>query len=252
MRTQSPWIVSASVGSLAVVAAVAAVACKAKVDIQGLEDTIRQRTSELGVHATKVACPGDVEAKPGKVFTCQVELDGKKTYALDVTITSVTKETGKLGLDTAWHDGAAVQVGKLEPVLTEQLGTALGSPISIKCGDEPLRFLDAQRKVRCRLAAGEVKSDAIIEFDEALSPTGWHLDPPLLGRARLEQALTPSVHDKTNAGVKVDCGPAALFARPASGVVWCAIADGDKRAKIKVEVDDKLTVVRWDVATPPG
>jgi hypothetical protein len=47
-------------------------------------------------------------------------------------------------------------------------------------------------------------------------------------------------------------GPAALLARPPGGLVWCAITDGDKQAKVKVEIDDKLTVVRRDIATPPG
>ncbi|HEU4726822.1 MAG TPA: DUF4333 domain-containing protein [Kofleriaceae bacterium] len=234
------------------VAAFAGSACKAKVDTKGFEDTIRQRTHDLGLVATKVVCPKDVEAKPGNVFTCQVELDGKKTYALDVTLKSVDSQTTKVNLDTAWHDGAAVQVAKLEPALAGELGKALGSAVTLKCGDEPLRFLDAQRKTRCELTAGTVKSTATIDFDEALAPTDWHLDPPLLGRAKLEEILTPSVREKTSPGVKVDCGPNALVPRPADGVVWCSIADADKQAKIKVEIDDKLQLQRWEVATPPG
>ena len=247
MRSRSP-----SVAPVLLAAALGAVACKTKVDTRSFEDIIRQRTSELGLHATKVACPSDVEAKPGRSFTCQVELDGKKTYALDVTLKSVDKGTSQVNLDTAWHEGAAVQVAKLEPVLTAELGKALGSPVTIKCGDEPLRFLDPQRKVRCELAAGTIKSTATIDFNDALTPTDWHLDPALLARAKLEEILTPAVREKTNPGVKVDCGPAALLLRPADGVVWCSIADADKQAKIKVEVDDKLNVRRWEVATPPG
>jgi hypothetical protein len=236
---------------MVLIAALAVVACKNKVDTKGFEDTVRQRTSEMGMHATKVSCPADVEAKPGNVFTCQVELDGKKTYALDVTLKGVDRATSKASLDTAWHDGAAVQVAKLEPALTQELGKALGSQVTLTCGDEPLRFLDPQRKLRCALTAGAVKSTATIDFNEALTPTDWHLDPPLLGRVKLEEILTPSVRDKTGPGVKVDCGPAALLLRPADGVVWCSIADPDKQAKIKVEIDDKLNVQRWEVATPP-
>jgi len=64
--------------------------------------------------------------------------------------------------------------------------------------------------------------------------------------------LTPSVREKTSPDVKVDCGPAAILSRPADGVVWCSIADGEKQAKIKVEIDDGLNVKRWEVADPPG
>jgi Domain of unknown function (DUF4333) len=234
------------------VSAFAVVACKSKVDTKGFEDTIRQRTTALGLHATKVACPANVEAKPGGVFTCQVELDGKKTYGLDVTIKAMDKATSKVDLDTAWHDGAAVQVAKLDQGLTAELSKALGGAVTIKCGDEPLRFLDPQRKLRCELVAGEVKSAATIDFDAALQPTDWHLDPAILARAKLEEILTPAVREKTNPDVKVDCGPAAFLLRPADGVVWCAIADADKQAKIKVEIDDKLNLQRWEVATPPG
>lgn len=243
---------SSCVLSVALVAALAAVGCKSKVDTKGFEDTIRQRTSELGLHATKVTCPSDVEAKQGNVFTCQVELDGKKTYGLDVTLKSVDKASKHVNLDTAWHDGAAVQVAKLEPAVTDELSKQLGSPVTLKCGDEPLRFLDAQHKVKCQLTAGKTKSTATIDFDEGLKPTAWHLDPAILARAKLEEILTPSVREKTSPDVKVDCGPAAILSRPADGVVWCSIADGDKQAKIKVEIDDGLNVKRWDVANPPG
>jgi len=237
---------------VALAGALAGTACKGKVDTKGFEDTIRQRTQGMGLSATKVACPADVEAKQGNVFTCQVELDGKKTYGLDATIKSVDTAAHKVEFDTAWHDGAAVQVAKLEPALAGELGKALGGAVTLKCGDEPLRFLDKQRKTRCELTAGTVKSTATIDFDEALAPTDWHLDPPLLGRAKLEELLTPSVREKTNPGVKVDCGPAGFLLRPADGVVWCSIADADKQAKIKVEIDGNLKVQRWEVATPPG
>lgn len=234
-----------------VASALAVVACKSKVDTKGFEDTVRQRTSEMGLHATKVTCPHDVETKQGAAFTCQVELDGKKTYALDVTLKSVDKESRKADLDTAWHDGAAVQVAKLEPALTDALGKALGSAITLECGDEPLRFLDPQRKLRCELAAGEVKSTATIDFDEALTPTGWHLEPALLERTKLEEVLTPLVRDKTGLPVTVSCGPAALLLRPADGVLWCTIADSGKQAKLEVEIDDNRKVKRWKVMPAP-
>ncbi|HET7506447.1 MAG TPA: DUF4333 domain-containing protein [Kofleriaceae bacterium] len=235
-----------------ILAAVSGAACKAKVDTGGFEDTIRQHAHDLGLSATKVACPKDVEARPGKAFTCQVEIDGKKTYALDVTLKGVDPGTQKVSLDTAWHDGAAVQAAKLEPALTDELSKLLGAAVKIKCGDAPLIFLDPQRKTRCELSAGAIKTTATIEFNEALAPTDWHLDPPLLGRSRLESVLMPSVRDRMNAEVKLDCGPAELLLRPADGVLWCSVTAPDKQVKIKVVVDDTLNVQSWEIATPPG
>jgi len=219
--------------------------------MKGFEETIRRRVSENGLRATKISCPPDVEVKPGARFTCQVELDGKKTYALDVTLKKLEKTSFEVDLDTAWRDGSAVVVARLDEGLTKQLSEQLGNPVTVKCGDEPLRFLDPQHKLRCELSADTVKSSATIDFDDKLEPTGYHLDPPLLGRAKLEELLTPAVREKTTPSVKIDCGPSALLARPADGVVWCSISDAGKQAKLKVEVDGELNVQRWAVTAPP-
>jgi hypothetical protein len=168
-----------------------------------------------------------------------------------VTVKDLDKNR-KLQLDTAWRDGPAIVVAKLEPGLTTALSEQLGSPVTIECGDEPLRFLDPQHKLKCELSADAVKSTATIDFDDKLEPTGWHLAPPLLGRAKLEDLLTPAVREKTTPTVKIDCGPAAFLVRPADGWVWCSVSDAGKRAKLKVEVDEKLVVHRWEVVAPPG
>jgi len=225
--------------------------CRAKVDTKGFEDLIRTRTTAMGLHATKVACPADVEAKPGKVFTCQVEVDGKKTYALDVTVTSVDKASSKANFDTGWHDGAAAVVATLDSSLSAELGKSLGGAVVVRCGDEPLRFLDAQRKIRCQLVAGDVTTSATIDFDAALNATDWHLDPPLLAKAKLENLLLPAVREKTAPGVEIDCGPAAFLLRPADGMLHCTAVDGEHRAKLEVEVDDKLAVKRWEIPAQP-
>jgi hypothetical protein len=236
----------------AVVAAslVAIAACKPKVDTKGVEDFVRKRTAEIGVAATKVTCPADVEAKPGQVFACQVELEGKKTYGLDVTVKSVDTSTSTLSFDTAWHDGAAVVVSKVDAVLGGELSKALGGAVVAKCGNEPLRMLDAKHQIQCELTAGEVKTTATVDFDAALNATNWHLDPPLLAKAKLEGVLTPAVREKTNPDVTVDCGAAAFLLRPASGKVICAAVAGADRARLEVEVDDKLNVTRWEI--PPA
>jgi hypothetical protein len=137
-------------------------------------------------------------------------------------------------------------------VLTTDLRKQFAADVVITCGDEPLRFLDAQRKLTCALSLGETKSVATIDFNAALAPTDWHLSPALLSRTMLEKILLPSVRGKTTADASVDCGPGALRVRPADGTLWCTISTAGRTAKIKVDVDDQLNVQSWNVAEPPG
>lgn len=223
--------------------------CK-QVDSKKLEADLLDKTKAQGLHATKVTCPSGVEPKQGGVFTCQIELDAAKTYALDVTITKVNDDH-TLAFDTRWHDGPAVQLAKLVPALDEELGKQLGGPIRLDCGRDPLGFLDAKRTLHCDLAAGdpaaEVKTKATIDFDDKFNASDWHLDPPLLSKAKLEARLTPAVREKAGESIQIDCGPSAFVVRPADGNVTCKVTDGDKTAPLKVSVDDKLDLQSWEI-----
>lgn len=229
------------------------VGCK-QVDSKKLEADLRDKTKAQGFNATKISCPSGVEPKQGAVFTCQIELDAKKTYALDITITKLNDDH-TLSFDTKWHDGAAVNLAKLVPALDAELGKQLGGPVRLDCGHEPLAFLDGQRKLHCDLAAGdpaaEVKTKATVDFDDKFNASGWHLDPALLSKAKLEERLTPAVQGKAGATVQVDCGAAAFVARPADGNVMCKVHDGDKTAPLKVAVDDKLDLKSWEIVANP-
>lgn len=225
------------------------IGCKATVDTDNFEELLRGRTQELGLAGAKVHCPANVEASAGKKFTCDVAVGGA-SYALDVTVTSVDLKSRKANFDTAWHDGPAVAPAKLAAALTTELTKQLGGAVTIACGDEPLRFLDAKRHLGCKLAAGAVATSVDIEFDKDLNATAWHLDPPLLARAKLEAILAPAVREKTAPDVQIRCGTDEFVVRPADGVVWCAVTDGKHDGKLKVEIDDKLNVTRWEI--PPA
>ncbi|HET9619897.1 MAG TPA: hypothetical protein VFP84_00925 [Kofleriaceae bacterium] len=243
-------------GEMLVIASLAAATAGCNtIKSKELEADLGKRVADMGLQATSVSCPSGVEATPRQVFTCQIAIAAPaearkqaKTYALDVTIQAVAN--GKASFDTAWHDGPAVQTAKMEGLLATELGKALGGAVTLACGDEPLRFLDSQHKLRCELAAGEVKTKATIDFDaRTLSPTDWHLDPPLLAKAKLEAVLAPAVREKAP-GVTIDCGAAPFLARPADGVVTCKASDGAQTGALKVDIDDNLNVKRWELA--PG
>jgi hypothetical protein len=212
----------------------------------------------MGFHASKLECPSDVEAKPGQTFTCQVTLDAPagaskqaKTYAIDVTLKRVDLDKDKpiLDYDNAWHDGPAVDTVKAESMLAADLVKDLGGPLILRCGNEPLAFLDGDHKLHCELTAGSVKTKATFAFDvNTLHPTDWHLDPPLLGKARIEALITPAVHQKLPSDVVIDCGAAPFFVRPADGTIQCKATRGSDIATLKIEVDADLNVQSWEIA----
>ena len=230
-------------------------ACKPSVG-KAIEANLGQKVTEMGLHASKLTCPDDVEAKPGQVFTCQVTLDAPtgtskqaKTYAVDVTIKRVDLAKSIVDYDNAWHDGPAVQTAKAESMLAADLEKDLGGPLILSCGNEPIVFLDADHKLHCALTAGDVKTKATFSFDvKTLNPTDWHLDPPLIGKAKIEAVLTPAVHEKVPDDVVIDCGPAPFLLRPADGVLTCKVNRGGETASLKIEVDEGLNVKRWEIS----
>jgi hypothetical protein len=229
---------------LGILACVAFGGCDKKVKSADFTEWAQMRMGTLGLPDAKVTCPNDIPAKVGTTVTCQVAAGGK-SYALEVTVTEVTGD--KVNMDTKWKDGEVVLANKLGTGTAIELGKMLGTEVAVDCG-EPLRFLSAERTVTCDLSAGGLASKLTLTFDAGLVPTDYKLDPPLLGKAKLEEVLTPSVREKTNPKVAVTCGPDVLMLRPADGIVWCGIDDGTEKAEIKVTVDEKLNVQGWEVA----
>lgn len=220
-------------------------ACKKSVNTADFEERIQKRTQELGLAGATVKCPKGVEAKAGKSFECTVGIGGKD-YVLVATVTKV--EGKQLDMDTKWKDGEAVIASKLGPPLGEELGKQFGTVVTVDCGKEALRFLDKNRNITCDLAAGDTKAKVIVTFDDKLVPTSWKLDPLLIARKKLEDILTEPVRAKTSPTATITCGDKAMLARPAEGVVYCEVADGDKKAKLEVAVDDELKVKGWKIA----
>lgn len=220
-------------------------ACKKKVDTADFEGRIQKRTQELGLAGATVKCPSGVEATAGKSFECTVNVGGKD-YVLVATVTNVDGK--QLDMDTKWKDGEAVIASKLGPPLGEELGKQFGTAVTVDCGKDTLRFLDKDRNIACDLAAGDTKAKVIVTFDDKLVPTSWKLDPMLLGKKKLEDILTEPVRAKTSPTATVTCGDKPMLARPADGLVYCDLADGDKKARLKVTVDEELSVKGWEVA----
>jgi hypothetical protein len=220
-------------------------ACKKKVDSADFEGRLKKRTDELGLAGATVSCPKGIEAKEGQSFDCSVTVGGK-AYVLVATITKVDGK--ELGMDTKWKDGEAIITSKLAPALGTELGKQFGTAVTVDCGKDAMVFLDKARNVTCDLAAGDAKSKVLVTFDDKLVPTNWKLDPQLLAKAKLESILTEPVRAKTSPGVAVTCGDKALLVRPADGTVWCEIAEGEKKAKLKVAVDEEMQIKSWEVA----
>jgi len=227
-------------------AAAVAVGCKKTVNTKDFEARIKTRVEQLGLTPGKISCPKGVEAKQGSTFTCSVEVGGK-LHDLDVTVNSV--EGKKLGLETKWHEGDAVQVAKLKAVLVERAQANLGVPVTVDCGSESLAFLGPDRVFTCDATAGGAKTKVTISFDDKTNITGIKTDPQILAKDKLEQILLPAVRAKTAPTVAISCGDQKLLNIPADGIVWCQVTDGDKHAKLKATVDDQANVKAWEIVT---
>jgi hypothetical protein len=225
----------------------AGIACKTTVKPQSAEEIVRKQVSALGLSPTKVTCPSDVEARSGARFACQLELDGKHRYEISAAVGEVDTTTGNVSVKLTWRDGVAVVVAKLELATKDELNKKFGSPVTVLCGEEPVRFLDPKRTLTCDLLAGDLKSQLTIEFNAEIVPTSWELDPPLLSAAKLTELLTPRVREKTASDIRVDCGPAAFLILPADRIVWCTVSTPDESAKLKVELNDQLNLQRWEL-----
>lgn len=235
-------------GVTAVLVALAgATACKSTVDPAKIEKVVRDRAAELGFRVTRINCPDDVDAKPGASFPCKVELDGKQMYTIDAKIQSVDTVAGKGRVDLVWRDGVPVRVAALAAALRDGLAKDLTIPVTVACGDQPLRFLDAQRKLTCDVTAGDARSVITVQLDDKMVPTSWSLDPPLVVPAMIAKGMTPIVLAKLDRPVAIDCGPKLAYPRPADGVIRCGLTDGPKHATLEVVVDDKLDVQRWSI-----
>lgn len=215
-----------------------------------LQQRVLDRLAQFGVPITRVSCPDDVPAVSGVKFSCLVEFAGRRTYGLDGTIQDISRVREKGAANFVWHDGLAVRVAALTQAMHDTLVANLTVPMTVDCGDEPLRFLDAERKLTCTVTAGDARSTLTMEFDEHVNLGPWRLDPVLVVPSRIVQILTPMVRAKTNPRVELDCGPRLAYPRPSDGIVWCTVKDGSQRAKLKAAVDANLDLQHWWIVGP--
>lgn len=216
-------------------------------DTKDLESQIAAQLAKDHAVVDAVHCPPSIPGKAGVSFECEVVLGGK-SYAWVVAIHSIDKSG--LDLDMHWKRGEAVLASRVAEMMTERVGTLVGAPAAVDCG-EPIRFLESDRTVRCDLAVGKVKAQLVMTLATDLTLKAWRLDPPMLAKHKLETGLASAIGDKLGGTATVDCGSEPLFPRPASGIVACSVDTGKKTVPIGVEVeldkDGELTAKRWQV-----
>lgn len=154
-------------------AAVIAAGCSKKVDTEGLEKTIAER-DDLGGEVTRVVCPKDVKAEKGAIFLCQVQIDGKKSYPLEVTIESVDGD--KLNMFTKWKD-RLLSRAKLVEILTPSVRAQTSEAVNVDCGDEedPLFPRPSEGIVWCDISDGKESAKIKVEVDEELNVGKWEV-----------------------------------------------------------------------------
>lgn len=127
-----------------------------------LADTLRAAT----LNPTAVHCDTeDIAPQVGAVVTCEVELDGKKSYGIHAKITA--RDGDHLSFENTWVLPHAVNARKLEQTIIAELARDPGVQATVDCR-EPLRSLPDSHVLAC---------DAV--FD----------DEPHVVRARLDDEL---------------------------------------------------------------
>ncbi len=225
---------------------VALAGCKKKVDSKDFEGRVKKRMTELGFPEATASCPKDIAGKVGTEFTCKVGLDGT-SFELVVTITEVSGDS--FNMTSTWKDGEAVVSARLSTAVANELTKKFGAPVAIDCSG-PLRFLAADRTVRCALSSGATRTEVIVTFDDKLEATDLKLVPDLIAKAKLEEILAPTIEEKTGVPVTVSCGTEPLTLRPADGVVTCDVLGGPQPARVKLTLDEDLVPGAWEIVAP--
>jgi hypothetical protein len=214
---------------------------KKTIKAREVEKTLQSQPTE-GVTFTKVTCPDDVEVKVDATFDCQIEVDGKKTYPLHITITAV--EGTKFTYTNAWP----------KPVISEKvirdkfaapIAQELGVPVTVECG-EPLREI-VDGKATCDATVGTLKTKFQVAFDDKLSSTGASFVDSFYTTPKVASIATPAVQQQLGAETVVDCGPPDAKPRPADGIITCNVTKGADKGLLKIEVDADMNLGNWKV-----
>lgn len=216
-----------------------------QIDAEAVEASIKDSLAQQGEYAHRVECTRGVEAKRGAQIRCHVSIRDRQ-YDQIGTLTDVASGH----IDLAWERGEAVLAKKLVAVMTPQLADRSGVPATINC-DEPLLFVDKDRKVRCPATVGGVPTELITTVDAQLRPTRFDIAPQVVVRSKLEQLVTPSVRDSLGASVTVACDGGAALPRPAGKAldVLCTVqtSAGPVRISAHIESDAAggLSALSW-------
>jgi type 1 fimbria pilin len=205
------------------------VGCKVTAKTADVQSRVQRSLEANGLDGT-VTCPRTVPAKAGTSFECTATIDDH-SYVLAGTIDKI--DGTDIEVSARFKDGAPVLAHKIV-ALSAGMTRELGPGAKLDCG-EPLRFLDAKRQVACALHAGTVTANAVFTFDDKLAIADVHFVPDVFMRHKLEKLVAENIVSKLpNATVACQMEPVAL--RPVDDVLWCEATVGDRKHKLKVEI----------------
>jgi hypothetical protein len=210
---------------------------KGKVDTKQIETTLTG-DPERGVTFTKATCPDqEIEAKVGAWIECDVEVDGRKTYPLRVTVSEV-KGT-KLSFKTTYVK-PNVSEQQIRDTYGASVAKQLGVPVGIDCG-EPLPAVPDDRLLRCDATVGTMKTSVVLTFTDDGGSRG-----KLADAFYITTVLAAEVQPELTDGERVDCGAADARPIPSDHMVNCSLlgAEGKPIGQIRIELDDSGHAVR--------
>jgi len=210
---------------------------------RAVQKNLEKEPTLEGVSVTRVICEDGDDVEVGHVYWCGVELDRRKTYPLDVKVTALEGSTVKF--EMTWR-----QLVVSERAIRRELGPSierdLGVPAEIDCG-EPLVMSGEDGTARCGVTVDDIQTKLVLRFDATSGKVNIdRLEDRLLSVPTLNEILTRSVHEKLGAEARVECPSGKLIRRPDDGVLHCVVTDGERRASLRVDIDEDLNVKRWE------
>jgi hypothetical protein len=219
---------------------------KGTVNAKQIEKTLTGDPAK-GVAFTKVTCPDrEIPAKVGTTVDCDVEVDGRATYTIRVTVSEV--DGSELKFDTSYTK-PFVSEKHLREKIAADAEQKLGVPVVLDCGG-PLAEIPADGVVRCEATVGTLATRMLFTFDDDFKSKGGRFEDRFYVTTRVAATVTPSLEGVVGAGAVVDCGPADARPIPADRRVDCAIsgADGKPRGQTSIELDENGQALRGTTA----
>jgi hypothetical protein len=201
-----------------------------------LETNLATALRAQGLNVTGTHCDTeDIPPQVGAVVTCEVELDGKKSYGAHATITARNGE--HLDAHVLLDVPRAVDAHKVEREITAQLAKQLDIQGTVDCR-EPIRSIPDSNVVACDAVLDGYAHVLDVHFDDQQAFT-----QVTFGTLTTRQSIADAIATKHPEG-HLDCGADPLVAPDG---LECSLTGVAGFTRATFHYDASATELSWDL-----